>query len=34
MSLYQHLAFGSAVEKIYFMPIDILTKENADFYRN
>lgn len=34
MSLYQHLAFGSKVEKIYFMPIDILTKENADFYRN
>jgi LacI family transcriptional regulator len=34
MSLYQHLAFGSAVEKIHFMPIDILTKENADFYRN
>lgn len=34
MSLYQHLAFGSAVEKVYFMPIDILTKENADFYRN
>ncbi|WP_276347021.1 substrate-binding domain-containing protein [Daejeonella sp. JGW-45] len=34
MSLYQHLAFGTPVEKIYFMPIDILTKENADFYRN
>lgn len=34
MSLYQHLAFGSTVEKIHFMPIDILTKENADFYRN
>lgn len=34
MSLYQHLAFGSPVEKIYFMPIDILTKENLAFYRN
>ena len=34
ISLYQHLAFGSAVEKIYFMPIDILTKENSAFYRN
>jgi LacI family transcriptional regulator len=34
MSMYQHLAFGTSVEKIYFMPIDILTKENADFYRN
>lgn len=34
MSLYQHLAFASPVEKIYFMPIDILTKENAAFYRN
>ena len=34
ISLYQHLAFGSTVEKIYFMPIDILTKENSAFYRN
>ncbi len=34
ISLYQYLAFGSAVEKIYFMPIDILTKENSAFYRN
>lgn len=34
MSLYQHLAFSSPVEKIYFMPIDILTKENSSFYRN
>ena len=34
ISLYQYLAFGSTVEKIYFMPIDILTKENLAFYRN
>lgn len=34
ISLYQHLAFSSTVEKIYFMPIDILTKENSAFYRN
>lgn len=34
MSLYQHLAFSSTVEKIYFMPIDIITKENYSFYRN
>lgn len=34
MSLYQHLAFSTPIEKIYFMPIDILTKENSMFYRN
>lgn len=34
MSLYHHLAFSSTVDKIYFMPIDILTKENSAFYRN
>lgn len=34
ISLYQHLAFSSPVEKINFMPIDILTKENSAFYRN
>ena len=34
ISLYQNLAFSSLVEKIYFMPIDILTKENSAFYRN
>lgn len=34
MSLYQHLAFSAPVEKIQFMPIDILTKENSMFYRN
>ena len=34
MSLYQHLAFSAPVEKIHFMPIDIITKENSMFYRN
>ncbi len=34
MSLYQHLAFSVPVEKVYFMPIDIITKENYIFYRN
>jgi LacI family transcriptional regulator len=34
MSLYQHLAFSTAIEKIYFMPIDIITRENYSFYRN
>lgn len=34
MALYQHLAFSIPVEKIYFMPIDIITKENHSFYRN
>jgi LacI family transcriptional regulator len=34
MSLYQYLAFSTAIEKIYFMPIDIITRENYSFYRN
>ena len=34
MSLYQHLAFSATIEKIYFMPIDIITRENYSFYRN
>jgi LacI family transcriptional regulator len=34
MSLYQHLVLGTKIEKIHFMPIDILTKENYRFYRN
>ena len=33
MSLYHHLALSLPVEKIYFMPIDIITKENQEFYR-
>lgn len=34
MALYQHLAFSTPVEKIHFMPIDIITKENYSFYKN
>ncbi len=33
MSLYHHLALSLPVDKIYFMPIDIITKENQEFYR-
>lgn len=34
MALYQTLMFSSAVEKDYFMPIDIVTSGNYAFYRN
>ncbi|REA59011.1 transcriptional regulator [Dyadobacter luteus] len=34
MSLYQNLVLGTSVEKAYFMPIDIVTKENEAFYQN
>lgn len=34
MALYQHLVLKSTVEKNYFMPIDIITQENYQFYRN
>lgn len=34
MSLYQTLVLGATVEKIHFMPIDIITKENEAFYLN
>jgi LacI family transcriptional regulator len=33
MSLYHHLALNLPVDPVYFMPIDIVTKENQDFYR-
>lgn len=33
MSLYHHLALSLPIEKIYFMPIDIITKENQEYYR-
>lgn len=33
MSLYHSLALNLPVEKIYYMPIDIVTKENQNFYR-
>lgn len=34
MVLYQHLAFAIPVEEKYFMPIDIITKENYAYYKN
>ncbi|WP_236973532.1 LacI family DNA-binding transcriptional regulator [Membranihabitans maritimus] len=34
MSLYHHLILMQKVEKTQFMPIDIVTKENCDFYPN
>lgn len=34
MSLYQTLVAGTPVERIHFMPIDIITKENEAFYQN
>jgi LacI family transcriptional regulator len=34
MALYQHLVLGSRIEKVTFMPIDIITKENYEFYHN
>ena len=34
MALYQHFVYNADVEKIYHMPIDIITKENYQFYRN
>lgn len=34
MKLYQHFVLGKSFENISFMPIDILTKENYEFYNN
>lgn len=34
MTLYQHLVLGEMIENIHFMPIDIITKENYEFYHN
>jgi LacI family transcriptional regulator len=34
MALYQTLVLGSPVDKVHFMPIDIITKENQAFYQN
>ncbi len=34
MALYNHLVYGMEIEKVYHMPIDIVTKENYLFYRN
>lgn len=32
--LYQHLVFGSKCERVYHMPIDIITRENRMYYTN
>jgi LacI family transcriptional regulator len=34
MSLYQHLVSNTAIEKEQFMPIDIISTENLQYYRN
>ncbi|HTI90192.1 MAG TPA: substrate-binding domain-containing protein [Puia sp.] len=34
MKLYQHFVLGTSFPKISFMPIDIVTKENYEFYDN
>lgn len=34
MALYHHLVLGEPVQKIHFMPIDIITRENYEFYHN
>ncbi|SOD12463.1 LacI family DNA-binding transcriptional regulator [Pedobacter xixiisoli] len=34
MSLYNHLVLHSTIEKEQFMPIDIITKENYQYYSN
>jgi LacI family transcriptional regulator len=34
MALYTHFVHATAIEKVYYMPIDIITKENYQFYRN
>jgi len=34
MALYQYLVLGAKIERISFMPIDIITKENYEFYHN
>ncbi|GHB74849.1 LacI family DNA-binding transcriptional regulator [Persicitalea jodogahamensis] len=34
MALYQSLVFSTKINKEYYMPIDIVTKENQAYYRN
>ncbi|SEJ64933.1 transcriptional regulator, LacI family [Dyadobacter koreensis] len=34
MALYQTLVMGGSVDNIQYMPIDIITKENYEFYQN
>ena len=33
-AIFQHLAFNQNIDKINFMPIDILIKENIEYYNN
>jgi LacI family transcriptional regulator len=33
MNLYHHLSLKLPVDKVYYMPIDIVTKENQEYYR-
>ncbi len=34
MTLYRHLVLIESIENVHFMPIDIITKENYEFYHN
>lgn len=34
MNLYQNILLTQVIEKVQYMPIDIITKENCDFYSN
>jgi len=34
MTLYNYIVFGMAINNTYYMPIDIISKENHKFYRN
>lgn len=34
MALYTHFVHAGSIEKVYHMPIDIITKENYQYYRN
>lgn len=34
MKLYQHFVMGTAFKNVFYMPIDIITKENYEFYDN
>nr|WKN37305.1 LacI family DNA-binding transcriptional regulator [Tunicatimonas sp. TK19036] len=34
MALYQHLFLGVNIDRVQYMPIDIITKENYEFYSN
>lgn len=34
MNLYQNILLSQKIEKVQYMPIDVITKENCDFYSN